>query len=178
MNYEVRPPRRGLLPSLSPDQVSRIERIEYVVFTKADPTLAWKIFSDIRLWPKFSDRYTSIRWQGSPWMAGSRLRLEVREPVTALVDRALTVCTPPHQVAWITHVLGYTMEQWTFLDPSHTGGTRISTWIEVAAPDLAARHDDLLLLRELLTSWFDSFSRECDRAADATDAGDIPATAD
>src|SRR6266540_4709159 len=54
-----------------------IARIEHVVFTKADCVLAWRIFSDCERWPRFSDSYGKIEWQGVPWALGSRLQIEL-----------------------------------------------------------------------------------------------------
>lgn len=177
MNYEMRPPRRGLPPNLSSNLLSQFVRVEYVVFTKADPELAWRTFSNIDLWPKFCSLYKNIRWQGAPWTAGSRLHIEIREPINAVVDRALTVCMPPHHISWISHVRGYTMEQWVSLDPSPGGGTRVATWIEVTGAGVSRDKElDLQQLKSVVSTWFDHFSRECDRLAGYAD--DIPAAAD
>jgi hypothetical protein len=177
MNYEMRPPRRGLPPNLSSNLFGQFERVEYVVFTKADPELAWRIFSNVDSWPKFCPLYRNIRWQGAPWTVGSRLHLELQEPVSAIVDRALTVCMPPHHISWISHVRGYTMEQWVSLDPTAGGGTRISTWIEVTGAGVSRdRELDLQELKSVVCTWFDNFSLECDRAA--PDPHDIRSAAD
>lgn len=177
MNYEARPPRRGLSPNVSADLLNQFVRVEYVVFTKAHPQLAWRIFSDVDLWPKFCPLYREIRWQGAPWSVGSRLHIEVREPINAIVDRALTVCMPPHHISWISHVRGYTMEQWVSLDPAPGGGTRVSTWIEVTGAGISRDKEfDLQQLKSVVSTWFDNFSQECDRAAGVVN--DIPSAAD
>ena len=163
MNYELRPPRRGLSSNLSPELLGSIVRIEHVVFTKADPVLAWRIFSDLSLWPKFFPLYGELRWQGKPWTQGSRLRMEVRPPVNAVIDRVLTVCMPPHQIAWINHVRGYTMEQWVSIDP-YQGGSRIATWVEITGGEISPQKDeDLQMARAMIVSSFDNFARECDQ---------------
>ena len=80
MTYLSRPPRRGPTPDLcaghqQPEKRPEIVRVEYTVFTKADVGLTWKIFSDWKLWPSFSDVYGKggIEWRGAPWEPGSRL---------------------------------------------------------------------------------------------------------
>lgn len=167
MNYETRPPRRGLLPELPPESNNHIARVEFAVFTKADCSVAWRIFSDLGLWPRFADHYGSIRWHGAPWTPGSRLHIEVRKPIDTTVDRVITVCMPPHHVAWINHVRGYTMEQWVSFDPYHGGGTRVSTWIEVMGAELSLQGGkDVKLIKTILAGWFENFVAECDRAAD------------
>jgi hypothetical protein len=180
MNYELRPPRRGLPPNLPSDLVNEIARLEYAVFTKAEPALVWKIFSDLSLWPKFFPLYSKITWLGAPWTQGSRLRLEVRPPVSAVMDRVLTLCTPPHHVAWINHVRGYTMEQWVSIEPYQGGGSRISTWIEITGKDLSepmGKEADMQLLRQMVVTSFDSLCRECDLVA-AKGLSDNPRAAD
>jgi hypothetical protein len=163
MNYEPRPPRSGPWPCLESELASRIARVEYAVFTKADPGLAWRVFSNVDLWPKFSDLYQSIRWQGQPWTPGSRLRVELREPIDAVADRVVTVCMPPHRVAWINHL---------------RGNTRVSTWIEIAGPGMTAQHGkEILVIEMAVRGWFDNFRAECDRAAEAQ-AEDIRKMAD
>ena len=58
-----------------------MEHLEYTVFTKASPSLAWEMFCDYRLWPRFSDVYGDICWsKGKPWTAGSRLKIEIVRP--------------------------------------------------------------------------------------------------
>lgn len=179
MNYELRPPRRGLLPNLSPEVINHFARVEHTVFTKADPATAWKIFSDISLWPRFFNLYGNIRWQGTPWTPGSRLRIEINQPIQAVVDRVITVCMPPQHIAWINHVRGYTMEQWISIDPYQGGGTRISTWIEVTGADVSLRQSsDLDTLQTIVGTWFTNFALECDRVADSEGKKDIRRSAD
>ena len=179
MNYEPRPPRRGLLPNLSSEILNSIARVEYSVFTKANCAIAWKVFSNIELWPKFCKLYKHVRWQGTPWRAGSRLRLDVGPPVNATADRVVTVCAPPHHVAWINHICGYTMEQWIALDPYNLGGTRVSAWIEVTGGDpLRDRAEDIRILQGVVSEWFDNFWRECDLVAEQLSGGDIRSAAD
>jgi hypothetical protein len=139
-----------------------IVRVEYSISTKADCVLAWRIFSDCSRWPRFSDAYRSIEWLGAPWAPGSRLHIEIMRPVVAKQDRVITICKPPRCVAWINHVLGYTMEQWVVFDPAAGGGTLISTWVEFTGADFDGR-DVEKLIRKFAEEWFVNFCAECDR---------------
>src|SRR3974390_3290714 len=57
---------------------ARLNFIRYNVETRATPAMAWDVFADWTLWPRFSDWYGSLRWtQGEPWKKGSRLRIEI-----------------------------------------------------------------------------------------------------
>ncbi len=174
MTYLSRPPRRGPTPGLcagksSTDKRPEIVRVEYTVFTKADVGLTWKIFSDWKLWPSFSDVYGKggIEWRGAPWEPGSRLFIDIAYPVRTTVDRVITICTPPRCVAWISHVRGFTMEQWVLFDPYHGGGTKISTWIELMGVEFCVDGCDAReIVKGMLAKWFEEFCAECDRIAD------------
>ena len=126
--------------------------------------MAWRIFSDISRWRRFSDAYRNIEWRGEPWTPGSRLRIDIVKPVEATQDRVITMCTPPRGVAWINHVLGYSMEQWVLFDPVD-GGTRVSTWLEITGSDFHGR-DVRELVARIMEDWFSNFCAECDQVAE------------
>jgi Polyketide cyclase / dehydrase and lipid transport len=142
-----------------------IVRVEYSISTKANCALAWRIFADCARWHRFSDAYRSIEWRGAPWAPGSRLQIEIVRPVVATQDRVITICTPPRCVAWINHVLGYTMEQWILFDPAAGGGTRVSTWIEFTGINFDGCDAEKLVAR-FVEEWFVNFCAECDRMVD------------
>ena len=144
-----------------------MEYLEYTVFTKASPSLAWKMFCDFSLWPRFANIYGDIRWsKGKPWTAGSRLRIEIVEPMKATADHVITVCSPGEQIAWIDHVLGHTMEQWVTFEALHDGRTRVHTWANItgSGPFVSAR-DFSDFVRAFIRQWYDSFGQECDHLA-------------
>src|SRR5215475_1336046 len=145
-----------------------MEYLEYTAFTKADRGIVWKLFSDFRFWPAFSNIYGSIRWiKGAPWKAGSRLRIEIIRPVPAVVDHVITVCSPGETVAWIDHAMGNTMEQWVIFDTLPDGGTRVHTWAEVTgSTKVVDGHDLGEFLLAFIQSWYESFCAACDRLAE------------
>ena len=160
-------PGRGLTPTLPNANLRpEIGRIEYGIFTRADCGLAWKIFADCERWSNFLDAYSSFRWQGAPWTPGSRLHIELVRPIAAKLERVVTICTPPRCVAWINHVLGYTMEQWVLFNPHPGGGTRVSTWIEFTGPALHVDgHGMSEIIQSFVEEWYGNFRAECDRLA-------------
>ena len=169
MSFFVRP-GDGPLAELYPNNLrSEIARIEHAVFTKAACDLVWRLFSQWKRWPAYSDIYGSeIEWKGTPWTPGSRLQFDIARPIRTRVDRVITFCTPPRCVAWINHVHGYTMEQWVLFDPFAGGGTKITTWIEVAGADLRVDGKDAReMVKEILATWFANFSADCDRMAES-----------
>jgi len=163
-------PGKGPAPDLySTHGRSEIARIEHAVFTKASCDLAWKVFSDWKRWPSFSNIYASpLEWKGTPWSPGSRLQFKISHPIRTKVDRVITFVTPPRCVARINQVHGYTMEQWVLFDPFIGGGTKVTTWIELTGGDLPAElRETKELLNTILANWFANFSFECDRMAES-----------
>jgi hypothetical protein len=144
-----------------------MEYLEYTVFTLASPSLAWNLFCDHRFWPRFSNIYGDIHWaKGKPWKPGSRMKIEILQPVKATVDHVITICSPPEQVAWIDHALGNTMEQWVTFEARSDGRTRVHTWAEITgfAPMFAAsNYSDFV--RAFMQQWYDSFCAACDQLA-------------
>jgi hypothetical protein len=144
---------------------AKIVRVEYSISTKADCALTWRIFTDCARWHRFTNAYRSLEWRGEPWVPGSRLQIEIVRPVVATQDRVITICTPPRCVAWVNHVMGYTMEQWVLFDPDAGGGTRVSTWIEITGADLEG-HNIEKMVAQFAADWLINFGAECDRRAD------------
>ena len=142
-----------------------IQRLEYSVKTKAKRDRVWRIFSDHRKWHSFSDIYGNMLWvQGQPWHPGSRLRIEVLEPIHTVVDHVIISCTPREQVAWIDHALGISMEQWVNFDPLPEGGTQIRTWAEFTGQtaEIGGRPVREVLF-DFISHWYEKFSAYCDQ---------------
>jgi len=151
------------------------EGFDYSVISKASRDVAWQVFSDWTLWPKFSDFYQDIRWtKGEPWKEGSRLSITTDRPVRITLDHVITLCDPPEKVAWIDHAIGVTMEQWVFFDALPNGGTQVRTWAEftgITAIVAGRRIKDVLL--EFTHGWYDRFAEQCDRVADRRVAANL-----
>lgn len=145
-----------------------MEYLQYTAFTKASPALAWELFCDFRLWSRFSNIYGEIQWsKGKPWTPGSRMKIEIVQPIKATVDHVITICSPPEQIAWIDHTLGNTMEQWLTFEALADGRTRVHTWAEItgSAPFVSARNFSDFV-RDFIRQWYDSFCLACDQLAD------------
>jgi hypothetical protein len=164
MNHVFGPgegPTRALCSSKLRNEIARIE---FAVVTKAECALVWKLFSQCEQWNRYLNAYGKIRWFGERWAPGSRLQIELTHPISAVQDRVITVCNPPRCVAWINHVLGYTMEQWVLFDPHTGGGTRVSTWIEFTGETLHVDGRDIeVIVRDFVAKWYSNFRDECDR---------------
>lgn len=160
-------PDSGLTRSVRlPNLEKEIGRIEFGIFTKLECGLVWSIFSQCEQWNRFRDAYGEFRWYGDPWVAGSRLEIDLVQPVRATQKRVITVVDPPNRVAWINHVLGYTMEQSILFDPTPDGGTRILTWLEFVGPKLEIDSQGVSeAILNFVSEWFENFAAECDRMA-------------
>jgi hypothetical protein len=148
-----------------PGERRRIVRVEYSDVTFASRSLAWKVFSDVRQWPKFSNIYGEIRWfAGKPWKVGSRMRINLVRPVKTSVDHVITVSRPEECVAWIDHFLGNTMEQWVSFNRQSDGSTWIHTWAELTGPtsEIAGRQFSEVVKR-FIEVWYNRFCQECNR---------------
>jgi len=73
-----------------------------------------------------------MNWrEGRPWEAGSRLEIEVREPVKTVVSHVITNCQPGHKVGWIDHALGVVLAQWVSFEEQPRNGKRVHTWGDI-----------------------------------------------
>ena len=107
-------------------------RFQYSVTTKASRRLAWEVFSNWRRWNEFANVYGQVEWrEGRPWEAGSRLEIEVLEPVKTVVSHVITNCQPAHKVGWIDHSLGVVLAQWVSFEEHARKGTRVYTWGDI-----------------------------------------------
>jgi len=146
------------------DEVDEMVRFDYSVTTSADRELAWKVFTNIFLWRRFSDMYGDIEWRsGAPWEIGSRLKIELIGPLQATVDHVITAFSRPKCIAWIDHALGNTMEQWVQFEPRESGGTTIRTWAELTgSTKMVAGNPVKDFLEKFMVGWYDRFCAECD----------------
>lgn len=164
MDFDSAPGRGPATPLRSQPSNTGIARIDFAVISRADCGLAWKIFSQCEEWNRFLSAYGKIQWFGERWAPGSRLQIELTYPAPLVQDRVITICNPPRCVAWINHVMGFTMEQWVLFDPAPAGGTRISTWIEFTGEALHVDgHDVQAIVRGFVERWYTNFAAELDR---------------
>ena len=146
-------------------------RIEHSVQVKCNPQRAWEIYSDWKRWRSWNGIYGDIRWvEGEPWVAGSRLEVDLLQPRPMTVKQVLTVCEPLHKVAWVGHGVGVTYEQWVSFSPRRAGGTHVYVWIELTG--MATQFFGKTIeevVRGTIVTWFEAFRAECDLGA-ATEA--------
>lgn len=141
-----------------------MHHFEYVVTTKASPALAWKIYSDFKMWPSFANIYGEVRWsEGRPWEVGSRLEIEVVHPVKTTIDHLIIACEPQRELGWIDRGMGITIGQWVEFEPLPDGSTRVTTWGDVAPSETLIEGRTVAQLVDSFTkTWYENFRATCD----------------
>ena len=149
-------------------------RFEYKITTKASPKLAWRTFSNWRLWNQFANVYGEICWrEGKPWEPGSRMDIQLLHPVNAVVEHVITSCTPERRVGWIDHAVGVALGQWVTFERGPEG-TSVHTWGDIvhSGVTIGGRKVEHLVAA-FTTTWYENFRLVCDQLADRfAEAGD------
>jgi hypothetical protein len=148
--------------------------VSYSVETQVGLDLAWEVFADCARWGEYCDWIGGVRWTaGNPWQEGSRMEVDIVNPIRAHVSRVLKVCVPGKRLAWIDHIMGTTFEQWTYFEPLANGFTRVHTWAEFTGIlSVVAGRPVERVVHEFFQNWYDNYRLECHRrAALATGTG-------
>ena len=142
-------------------------RFQYSVITRASRARAWEVFSNWHRWHEFADIYGELHWrEGRPWEAGSRLEIEVLQPVNTLVSHVITNCQPAHKVGWIDHSLGVVLAQWVSFEETVGGGTRVHTWGDIVHSGvMIAGRTAEQLITSFTETWYENFRSACDQIA-------------
>jgi hypothetical protein len=141
-----------------------MHHFHYTVTTQASPAVAWDVFSNWNLWPKFASVYGEMNWsEGKPWEVGSRMQIEIIRPFETVIDHLLICCEPARELGWIARCLRMTMSQWVEFEPLFSGGTRVHTWGELSSSDLKAGGCTAAELHAVFTeTWYENYRQACD----------------
>jgi len=123
------------------------------------------VFSNWRRWHTFSNIYGSLDWtQGTPWTEGSRLRIEVVQPLHMFIDHVITFCEPGRKVGWIDNAFGVVMEQWVTFQKMVDGNTRVTLTGEMVGGEsiTVAGLTAEKLVEEFTRNWYENFRTVCD----------------
>lgn len=138
------------------------------VQVKASPALAWQIFSDWRRWHTFANIYGKIEWKkGEPWQVGSRLSIEIVQPVHVTIDHVITHCEPAVKVGWIDHAMGVAIEQWVMFEPRNTSGTLVRVAGEIVGSELVLANGVSLetFVKDFNRKWYQAYAEVCNQLA-------------
>lgn len=134
----------------------------YSVMTKLSRERVWSLLTDITNWPKFSDIYTDLRWEGTPWAEGSAIVGQLNYPIVVSGRYVIKKCDPPALIRYLsqTQDAGFATERTITLEQL-TEGTQIRADAYVVGRP-AIRGGASEFLRLLTTRWFGEFARFCD----------------
>jgi hypothetical protein len=148
-------------------------RFQYSVMTKASRRIAWQVFSNWQRWNEFANIYGEVEWrEGRPWEAGSRLEIEVLEPVKTVVSHVITNCQPGQRLGWIDHSLGVVLAQWVSFEEHARKGTRVHTWGDIvhSGVKIAGRTAEQVIT-SFTETWYENFRSTCDQLAETSGDG-------
>lgn len=140
-----------------------MHHFQYSITTKANPSLAWEIYTNLQNWPAFANIYGELKWDGRPWEVGSRLEIEIVRPVKTVIDHLIICCEPTLELGWIDRAADVTIGQWVKFEPQPDGGTRVHTWGDVSpSGKMIVGRSVEHLVRVFTATWYENFRMACD----------------
>lgn len=134
----------------------------YSVITKLPRDRVWSLLTDTNNWPKFSDIYSHLRWEGTPWAEGSALVGQINYPIVVSGRYIIRKCKPPELIRYLsqTRDAGFATERTISLEETENGTLiRVEAYV-VGEPDMPGGASEFL--KSLTSRWFDAFARFCD----------------
>jgi uncharacterized protein YndB with AHSA1/START domain len=122
----------------------------------------WSLLTDINNWPMFSDMYSDLRWDGTPWAEGSALVGQLNFPIVVSGRYVIRKCNPPTLIRYPsqTRDAGFATERTINLEELQNGTRiRVEAYV-VGEPEMPGGASEFL--RSLSSRWFDEFARFCD----------------
>lgn len=134
----------------------------YSVLTTLSRDRVWSVLTDITNWPRFSNIYSDLHWEGTPWAEGSALVGHLNYPLMVSGRYVIKECDPPTLIRYLsrTRNAGFATERTIILEQL-TKGTliRAEAYI-VGKPEMAGGAAEFL--KSLTTRWFNELARFCD----------------
>jgi|SRR4051794_914876 len=134
----------------------------YAVVTTLSRGRVWSLLTDITNWPKFSDIYSDLRWEGTPWAEGSAIVGRLNYPIVLDGRYAIRECTAPALIRYLsqTRDAGFATERTITLEQLGSGTLIHADAYVVGRPDMPGGASEFL--KNLTTRWFNEFARFCD----------------
>jgi hypothetical protein len=138
----------------------------YSVSTSLTRDRVWSLLTDITNWPKFSDMYSDLHWDGPPWAEGSAIVGQLNYPIVISGRYVIKRCDPPTLIRYLsqTEDAGFATERTITLEKLPEGTRIRADAYVVGTPDMPGGASEFL--RSLTTRWFDELARFCDGQAD------------
>jgi hypothetical protein len=134
----------------------------YSVTTKLPRGRVWSLLTDITNWPKISDMYSDLRWEGTPWAEGSAIVGQLNYPIVVAGRYVIKECDPPALVLYLsqTQDAGFATERTIILEQRMPRTLIRAEAFLVGSPKMPGGGSEFL--KRLTTRWFDEFARFCD----------------
>jgi hypothetical protein len=134
----------------------------YCVTTKLPRGRVWTLLTDITNWSKFSDMYSDLHWDGTPWAEGSAIVGRLNYPIVLAGRYVIKKCCPPALIRYLsqTEDAGFATERTITLEQIVPGTLIRAEAFLVGSPDMPGGGAEFL--RCLTTRWFSQFARFCD----------------
>jgi len=120
------------------------------------------LLTDITNWPKFSNIYSDLRWEGTPWAEGSAIVGQLNYPIVVAGRYVIRECDPPALIRYLsqTKESGFATERTITLEKLTAGTLIRADAYVVGSPQMPGGAPEFL--RSLTTRWFSEFARFCD----------------
>ena len=134
----------------------------YSVTTKLARGRVWSLLTDITNWPKFSDMYSDLRWEGTPWAVGGAIVGQLNYPIVVSGRYVIKKCDPPALIRYLSQTkdAGFATERTIILEQRMPGTLIRAEAYLVGEPQMQGGGAEFL--RSLTSRWFDEFARFCD----------------
>jgi hypothetical protein len=143
------------------------------VVTKLSRDKVWTLLTDVTNWPRFSDVYSDLHWDGTPWAEGSALVGQLNYPMVVSGRYIVRKCNPPALIRYLsqTRDAGFATERTISLEELRDGTLiRVEAFV-VGQPNTPGGAS--AFLKSFTLRWFDELGRFCDNySADGFDSHD------
>jgi len=133
----------------------------------------WSVLTDITNWPKFSEIYSDLRWEGTPWTEGSALVGQLNYPLMVSGRYVIKKCDPPALIHHLsrTRNAGFATERTIILEQLTKGTLIRAEAYVVGKPEMVGGAAEFL--KSLTTRRFNELARFCDNEAlSSSDSGE------
>jgi hypothetical protein len=123
------------------------------------------VLTDIANWPRFSDIYSDLHWEGMPWAEGSELVGRLNYPLLIYGRYVIKKCDPPALIRYLsrTRNAGFATERTIILEQLTKGTLIRAESYVVGKPEMVGGAAEFL--KGLTTRWLNELARFCDNEA-------------
>ena len=123
----------------------------YSVTTTLPRGRVWSLLTDITNWAKFSDMYSDLRWDGTPWARGSAIVGQLNFPIVVSGRYVIKNCERPTLIRYLsqTEDAGFATERTITLEQLAQGTLiRIDAYV-VGSPQMPGGAPEFLKVLRL-----------------------------